>query len=351
MMHDAWIVVLGALGGFSAGEPATATTLVSIRAEHAARAGAIRTLVIEEEVYTQESRSPELEAARRARLEDLVTKRAERVVASLNQEKLTPAELQRVSRRALDDARSVLDPEQAMLVWAANEEITARQRSSYDFVGLQCRVEQRDLRDLDGISKQLGITDLQRASLDATLTTIETREFTLRVALADELATVLRGSSFLLGERLELCGVLPAEWLTGSFPTQVTAGEDGTVRLRTHWDDSERPALDVCLDRRGRVRSLVHYGRDGEKVREVQLSDYRQVDPGVWIPFHSESYRRLGPHSGERTEVRDVVSVQVNRPLADDAFEAPRGARLQPMDPTALSAYLKHKEARNAAKE
>lgn len=327
-------------------------TVESLRAEHAAHALAIRSLVTVEVVQTHNPRSPTWEAQTRGYLERRVASERERIVSTAAALDVPESERGLLSQQRMRAQGSADLPAEYMPVWWANEHEYTRQRLVCDFAGQRLRLEQRDLRDLAQLRTQFGIVPEQDQNLDSTRTLIVTAGYTLLVNRDDTFATVLRGGSRGLADRLLLLGVVPAAMLDGRYPLDVAVNPDGTIGVRGAHPDSGLAAFELTLraEQGHHMTHMIRYGRDGEPIEELTLSDYRRVTPGTSAPFHTEMTRGLGGALGERSETREVASIELNAPVENATFEPPSGARVGALDPEAWEAY-KNRPGRPAARE
>lgn len=332
-----------------AAAPATAE---SLHAEHAAHASAIRSLVAVEVVQTHNPRSPTWEAQTRGYLERRVAAERERIASAVATLDVPESERGLLAEQRMREMRTADLPAEFMPVWWANEHEQTRQRHVCDFAGQRLRLEQRDLRDLAQLRAQFGVVPEQDQNLDSTRTLVVTPGYTLMVNRDDTLATVLRGGSRGLADRLLLLGIVPAAMLDGRYPLDVSVNPDGTISVRGALPDSGLAAFELTLraERGHHMTHMVRYGRDGEPIEELTLSDYRRVPPGAWAPFRTEMTRRLGGELGERSETREVASIELNAPVEDATFEPPTGARVGALDPEAWEAY-KSRPGRPASRE
>jgi|GEM_PF-6566599 len=315
-------------------------SLKALSAEHAAHAAAVRSLAIEETVVTDMPRTAALRMRIGNRLEERVAAQRGRFYQGLTLTDASPEELLMAEQRFNESGKPRF-PAECLSAWQANERVPTRQNQAYDYSGQRVRVEQRDLRNLDEVSAQFGVPESQRRNLDATRTIINTTDYSLMFDRVHSSATVLGGSTQGLRERRMLMGIVPAPILSGRLATRITTGPDGAIQLSADWPDSEQVIFELTL--RGKsghhLTHLVRYDRTGERILEIDASDYRLVKPNTWMPFHTEFTQRLGAGAGERTETRDVVSVQVNPTLSASTFRAPGGMHVQGLDPVAWNAY------------
>ncbi|MEP0847499.1 MAG: hypothetical protein HRF50_11885 [Phycisphaerae bacterium] len=341
------LAILAGLARVSiADSPASVDT---IRAEHAAYAAAVRSLVVEETVRTHNPRG----AAEEAELVNFLNQREaayrQHVAAELAERDLSRAEQTfLLEQRMRKSGRAELAAE-VVPAWRANEHEWTQQRHYYDFVGRRERLEQRDLRDLAEIVRDQGIPDSQLPNVDLSKTFINTRDYSLIVDRDRTNAALLRGSTQGLDERLILLGIVPERLLSGAFTIDVSANPDGATLLQGRVAGAEHPTFEITLrgEEGHRMSRLVQYDDKCEAKYEVLLDDYRRTDSGQVLPFRTRSVRNLGREIGQRTETREVTRIELNSALPADVFQAPRGARLQPLDPAALAAY----KARSPASE
>lgn len=313
----------------------------TIRAEHAAHAAGIRSLVIEETVRTHNPRSAAEEAELLNHLNQREAAYRQHVAAELAERDLSRVEQTFLLERRMRESGRAELAAAVVPAWRANEHEWTQQRRFYDFVGRRERLEQRDLRDLAEIMRDQGIPDGQLPNLDLTKIFINTRDYSLIVNRDRTNAALLRGSTQGLDERLILLGIVPERLLGGAFTIDVSANPDGATLLQGRVPGAERPAFEITLrsDDGRRMQRLVQYDDKCEVKYEALLEDYRRTDSGQVLPFRTRSVRNLGREIGQRTEAREVTRIELNPALPADVFQAPRGARLQPLDPAALANY------------
>ncbi|MEP0845408.1 MAG: hypothetical protein HRF50_01145 [Phycisphaerae bacterium] len=329
---------------FSAAGPIQVTpavTVETLRAEHAAHAAAVHSLLVVEVVETHNPRTPTWEAQTRSYLERRAAAERARIAADAAELQVPDSERRLVTEQRMREQPTTDLAAEYMPVWWANENERTRRRVACDFAGQRLRLEQRDLRDLTQLRAQFGIVAEQDQNLDSTRTLIITAGYTLLLNRDDTMATVLRGGTSSFAERLELLGIIPARLLDGRFPVELSDNPDGSINARGALPDTGQVIFELTLRREPghHMTHMVQYSRTGEVVADLELSDYRHVAPGVWAPFHAETSRRLGGSLGERTETHEVASLEVNPPLDGSTFEPPAGIGVVSMDPQASEAY------------
>jgi len=321
-----------------AGDPPI--TLESLRAEHAAHAAALRTLIVEEDVQTRLAAGG-LEARVRERLEDRLEAQRQRFYEAVDCSE-DSAEALLLAEQRFDAAHDAHQVEGRLAAFAANARQSSRQRAAFDFVAQRVRIEQRDLRDLDALAERFAVPARERVNLDCTRTVISTAGYSLLVNRDESLATVSTGSTRPLTERLVLLGIVPERLLDGRYPTRVTREADGSILLRAQRPDMDGLAFEIVLrpDEGRYATRITRYDRAGARLHELHAADYRRLAPGMSAPFFTETFERLSGQAGVRSVSRMVTRVQVNPDAPAALFEAPRTARVQPLDASARAAYV-----------
>lgn len=85
--------------------------------------------------------------------------------------------------------------------------------------------------------------------------------------------------------------------------------------------------------------------------RQVTASDYRRDARDVSAPFHAETAQRPGKDIGVRRETREVQSIELSPPLAENLFEPPSGAHSQVMGQAAGQAFAARPAAQPSERE
>lgn len=358
-------MVVLALASPSFARADASVTLETLRTLHAAHAEAIRTLVIEEAVRTDNPHSAAEETHLLNRLSERAAIQQERAAGQRGLAELSDAEKELIaaqqSRRADDAAAPPLErrkptvsdlPAEYMPVWRANQRQQTRQRHFYDYAGQRHRLEMRDRRDLNQLAHEFGIVESQRRNLDASRTMIITAAHSIMLNHDDSIATVLAGSTKSLDERLELLGIVPPRLLSGVVPVEISRNPDGNISLQGRLPETGQLVLEITLRAEDyRMTHMARYGRGGDLIREVTATDYRRVGPDAWAPFHVETTQRLGGDSGLRRETREVRRIELNPPLTETLFEPPSSAQLHPIDPAAWEAFTARPAARRSERE
>ncbi len=321
--------------------PSAAPTLESIRAAQEARSGAIKTLVIEERVVTRRQNSEWHEDHVFSRMQDRVERAEQRAWENVACEPTTVEEMLELEQRV----RAAGDegfPEEILSVLIANRMTLTQDHSVYDFPASRYRLRHTDLRDLRNLADEHSLPDRQFGNLTATKTLVGGPSYSILLNHDATVATLLSGGSRPITERLELLGIAPTRLLTWKSPCTVESNGQGRIVVRGLRMESEGIAFELTLENRPGypMSRLVRYGPAGEIHEELSLSDFRAAEGGTMVPYRSVQTRRMGDAGGAvQSVVRDVVNLQINKPVSAEAFVVPSTARLTALEADAVSAY------------
>ncbi len=316
-------------------------TLHSLRALHAAHRAELRTLQLEETVRRHKPRTAAEEARLLSHLQQRAATHRQRLQEQASQAGLSPPEQTLIVAQRMRDSGYADFASDTMPVWRANQEEWLSQRHAYDFTARRHRIDQRDLRDVPALMRELGVSEQQRPNLDQTRLMIVAPEYSLIGNCEAKALTVLQGSELGFEDRLLLCGIIPERLLSDACAIETSIADDGAIALRGQWVKTGMPAFECTLraEPDHRMTRFARFNGDGEATHEIALTDYRSVGLTAWLPFRTHSTRRHGGDVGASIETRELVQVEINPALRPDAFDAPRGMRLQPLIPAAWEAY------------
>lgn len=319
-------------------------TLETIRAAHTARAAAIQSLFIDEDVVTTRPVTAETESRIRGRMQDRVVRARERVLADSGCDPRTPEEELVLAKRLHDEVNTQF-PDEVVAILHVNNVTKTSDRSVYDFAAMRYSRIRRDLRDLKQLAIENSIPEAQLPNLTASQTVLGTPEYTLVVNDLAKSGVVSPGSALPLHDRRLLLGHAPARLLSGQQPTTLTIDAQGAIQVRGTFPDSDQAAFELTLENIPGypMTHMVRYSRSGAVIHEVTLSDFRSTDAGVLIAYHTEMMRQFGD-GRVQTELRDVTSVQVNEPLPQSAFKVPPATAILPADAQAMEAFNADRE-------
>lgn len=341
-------VLIAAVVTSQADVSAAPPALEQLREHHRARAAQLRSVLI---VRTVERSRPQSEAQLQ-RLRDRIRHRGDLPLALLleqaDEQGIGPDELE-MAVESLRQQLGNLDQEAdaAVRVLRINRNRRVREQVLIDFAGKRKRIEKRDVRDLDRLMQANALAESMRGNLDVSSTFIATPQYRIGIRGNNTRATFLPATGRVpLHDDLELLGIVPAPYLSGRYPTEIDVLPNGNVRVRMRYTDSDQLAAEIHLRPSPGYEAtyFVRYNRDGVRLHEFRLSDFRQVAPGLRVPFHAETFQRVGGN-GALIETHVVQRVQWNAPVDPMAFRAPSNAKIRVLDPESWDAYSRSTSA------
>ncbi|MCH7871982.1 MAG: hypothetical protein IID33_09820 [Planctomycetes bacterium] len=305
-----------------------------IEAAHAARARALRTVELQERVVTRIETVPgeldkffdsQMEAV--ARLVEMAQTKSEHV-----QKQLAPQ---------IEQLLESVDP--TMLIIQLNKKLDIRRKSIIDFVNGRSRHEDIDLRPIDKLAEQYGLTEMQRWSLNKSSTLIQKRgESILLMSHVDRLAILgAYGEYGAEMERLKF-GLIP-ERMFDSERYQLSVESDSggsTVRLVGRTGGADASPRFVAILERGSgflMTRFTTFDDSGATMWEWAWSDYRPVG-SVMVPFRSVRTSPRGDIRDYFVQERTVEQVNVNVDVDDASFEIPADYRIQDLRMSKIAA-------------
>lgn len=341
--------IIGAVAAVSVTAGETPATLERLREVHRTRAAQLRSVLI---VRTVETTYPQTDA-QLERLRDRIRHRADlplaRLLEQLDEQGAGPDEVEMAVESLLGQFGDLeLKADATARVARINRQRTVHERVLIDFARNRKRLEQRDARDLDKLMQEHGIAEAMRPSLDVSYTFIATPDYRIGISPDDRRATFLPASGRVpLHDDLELLGIVPVQYLSGRYPTKIEFRPDGSVRIRMHYADRDQLAAEVRL-RPGpgyQATYFARYNREGKLLHEFRLSDFREIRPGVDVPFRAETFQRAGGQ-GAVVETHVVQRVEWNPPVDPAAFRTPPGAKILVLAPESWEGYSRRNSSR-----
>lgn len=297
-----------------------------IEAAHAARARALQTVELQERVVTRTKTAPgewderfDLEMEAIARVVEMAQTKSEHV-----QKQLAPQ---------IEQLLEWVDP--SMLISQLNKNLDIRRNSIIDFVNGRSRHEEIDLRAVDKLAEQYGLTDSQRWSLSKSSTLIQKPGESIRLMEdVDRLALLQDGLIHEFSayrERLKL-GLIP-EIMFDSKNYKLSVESDSsesTVRLIARARGGDESPRFVAVLERGPGFLMTRFTQfdDSGGALEWVCSDYRPVG-SVMVPFRTAMTYPRGDIRDYFVRKRTVERAKANVDVDDASFEIPAGYRVQ----------------------
>lgn len=336
----AWGLIILLPAGTWAGPP----SFDSLHQIHRQRAAQLRGVQI---VQTVEATYPD-DPAGIERTAQRIRKRADLPLALLLEDLdavgATPGEVDLAVQGLLDQFGD-LDQKAADVarILRINRQRRVRQRLWIDFAGRRVRSERQDLRDLDMLLRTHGLaaSDVNRANLDVSDTNIVAPGYRIWISKDQRRATFLPAGRTAFHDWLERLGIVPEAYFTARYPHELQVQSDGGVRVVLRYPDTGQTAGELHL--RGapgyEATYFARYNRDGVRLYELRLSDFRPIKAGFRVPFRAERYRLSRGANGGIRETLVAQTIRWNPPIADAVFVVPRSASMRVVDGDSYDAY------------
>lgn len=308
------------------GKPGGAVRSVSeLKALHTAMLAQIKTVVLEEKVVELRKGLPNEDEERRAAMTDAFIRVHAQAVADQALGVKQTAELDAQLEERLASM------EGTVIVARLNGALAFARRTTIDVVVGALRYDTRDLRDVDRLGIENGLSELDLISLDMTGSRIMKRDACVDlVARAQKIAVVSRHPVYRFDQHAYKLGLLPAWVFSSGLQLKLselvpTVSEE--LQLVGRRDDGViRFVATLSADVGYRVTDFKIFN-DGKPFRQFSMSNFRKVGD-ILIPYRT--VRSLDTEVPERlVERREVRSASVNAPVASDAFTTPAGYRVQ----------------------
>lgn len=194
------------------------------------------------------------------------------------------------------------------------------------------RYDIRDLRNVDRLAMENGLTEADLMSLDKSGSQIIKRDGSVElVPRADKLALILPHPVYTYDEHAYALGLLP-KWVFSSGLeleiNELVPTVSAELQLIGRRDGALRFVAVLSAAAGYRATSFTTFN-DEKPFQQYSMSDFRKVGD-VLIPYRTV-YRLDVEGVNRLVERREVRSARVNDPVAPDAFSIPADYRVQEM--------------------
>ena len=318
------------LAGDGAGAPAV--SLARLEQLNRGNAEQVRTAVVTEIVTHRVHALPDQEDNARLRLTEAITQQGELSTQQAVAGGASKAALGRLDEDQADELASI---DRALLVSRLNRSRVTRRVRTIDFQNSRARYDDADLRDLDLLVAQHGLTGSERDSLDQSASLLLRADYPgIRlVPHVGRLAIIGVGPRYDADGELCNFGIIPSWAFLDEYKTELSASENGeapTIQLVGHDHGCILFVIVVRPDLGFRMTHLTTFDAAGAVAEEFSASDFREIE-GAFVPFRTLKRRAREGVADYSLRHRSVQSVSLNAPLrdAEESFAIPPEYRIR----------------------